>query len=163
VVYALAVSGNRRMEAGAILRPHFPPMREKGEKAREILEASRLAGCQLVREGSISPGVLQVVSQPLMSQEDWGEVALASRCIVIRTPGRGQTLLLKLLLGGRDDLSGNPGKDGNPFSPSLILAEGLSCLKFVPSVPTVNLSGQRKPASPPWVSLAPWSSNRGNT
>ncbi len=57
--------------AGAILRPHFPLMREKGEKAREILEASRLAGRQLVREGSISPGVLQVVSQPLMSQEDW--------------------------------------------------------------------------------------------
>jgi len=57
--------------AGAILRPHFPWMKENEGKAREILEASRTAGYQLVKGGTIPPEVLQIISQPLISQEDW--------------------------------------------------------------------------------------------
>lgn len=57
--------------AGAILRPHFYSMKENEEKAREILEASRMAGYQLVNDDRIPAEVLQTVSQPLISQEDW--------------------------------------------------------------------------------------------
>jgi multimeric flavodoxin WrbA len=57
--------------AGAVLRPHFSSMRRNEEKAREVLEASRKAGYQLVGEGRMSDDVLESVGQPLISHEDW--------------------------------------------------------------------------------------------
>lgn len=57
--------------AGAILRPHFSVMDENGVKRREVLEASRTAGRQLVRNGRMSDDVLQTVCQPLVSRNDW--------------------------------------------------------------------------------------------
>ncbi len=54
-----------------ILRPHFSSMEESEEKAREILDASREAGRQLVGDGMIPPDMFRGVSQPLVSQDDW--------------------------------------------------------------------------------------------
>lgn len=57
--------------AGAVLRPHFSSMKRNEEKATEVLEASRKAGYQLVKDGGISSDVLEAISQPLISHEDW--------------------------------------------------------------------------------------------
>lgn len=56
--------------AGAILRPHAFLMTECKEKARNILEAARRAGYQLVKEGSMSKNLLEVIGQPLISEEE---------------------------------------------------------------------------------------------
>ena len=55
--------------AGALLRPHASMMKEHEEKAREIVAAAKKAGAQLVKEGRISPDLLEAVSHPLMAEE----------------------------------------------------------------------------------------------
>jgi multimeric flavodoxin WrbA len=56
--------------AGAILRPHAFLMTEYKEEARNILEAARQAGYQLVKEGKMSKNLLDVIGQPLISEEE---------------------------------------------------------------------------------------------
>jgi len=56
--------------AGALLRPHAFLMEENPEKAREIKEAARGAGRELVEKGSMPPNLLQSISQPLIPEED---------------------------------------------------------------------------------------------
>jgi multimeric flavodoxin WrbA len=56
--------------AGGILRPHAFLMTEYKEKARNILEAARRAGYQLVKEGRMSKNLLEVIGQPLISEEE---------------------------------------------------------------------------------------------
>ncbi len=57
--------------AGALLRPHFSLMRKDEDAARKILQASRKAGYQLVKDGRMSAEVLEEVSRPLISHDDW--------------------------------------------------------------------------------------------
>lgn len=55
--------------SGALLRPHACLMEEQDGRTREIAAAAREAGAQLVREGRISPELLEAVSQPLVDEE----------------------------------------------------------------------------------------------
>jgi len=54
---------------GPILRPHASMMKENKEKAEEILNAAKKAGTQLIENGDITPDILQIISQPLISEE----------------------------------------------------------------------------------------------
>jgi multimeric flavodoxin WrbA len=58
--------------AGAVLRPHAYLMSDGGgltRDGREVLEAARRAGRELVEEGAMRRGTLEAVSQPLISEE----------------------------------------------------------------------------------------------
>jgi len=55
---------------GALLRPHAFLMEENPDKAQRIEQAAKAAGHELVVEGSISPDLLQRISQPLIAEED---------------------------------------------------------------------------------------------
>lgn len=57
--------------AAALLRPHAHLMKEKKEKAKIILDAARQAGVQLIKEGRISKKLLDAISQPLISEEEY--------------------------------------------------------------------------------------------
>jgi len=57
--------------AGAVLRPHAFLLAKYKEKAKEILKATKQAGFQLVRKGAISKDLLDLVAQPLISEEDF--------------------------------------------------------------------------------------------
>jgi hypothetical protein len=57
--------------AGAILRPHAYLMDENEEKARVIVTALRQAGFQLIKEGKIGKELLETISQPLISEEEF--------------------------------------------------------------------------------------------
>jgi hypothetical protein len=57
--------------AGAILRPHAYLMVENKEKAKKVTEALTKAGHELVEKGRMSKSLLEVISQPLMSEEEY--------------------------------------------------------------------------------------------
>ena len=57
--------------AGAVLRPHAYLMIEKTEKTKRVVEALRRAGYELVKEGQMSRSLLEVISQPLISEEEY--------------------------------------------------------------------------------------------
>jgi multimeric flavodoxin WrbA len=59
--------------AGAVLRPHAYLMKEDGELTEEgkaVQEAARRAGYELVKEGGMKVRTLDMVSRPLISQEE---------------------------------------------------------------------------------------------
>ena len=56
--------------SGAILRPHASLMKENLEKAQEVMEATKTAGYQLVKKGAMSTKILEIISQPLISEEE---------------------------------------------------------------------------------------------
>ncbi|MCU0851540.1 MAG: flavodoxin family protein [Candidatus Thermoplasmatota archaeon] len=66
IVRELAEDGSVNY-AGAVLRPHIQWLGKNPEKAKEIFQASRDAGFQLVKKGTMSEETLHVVSQPLVS------------------------------------------------------------------------------------------------
>jgi multimeric flavodoxin WrbA len=58
--------------AGAVLRPHASLMRQGGElagAAAEVLEATRKAGYDLIRQGAMEAETLAAISRPLIPQE----------------------------------------------------------------------------------------------
>lgn len=55
--------------ARPIRRPHASLMKENKEKAEEILNATRKAGTQLIEKGDIAADILEIISQPLISEE----------------------------------------------------------------------------------------------
>lgn len=57
--------------AGALLRPHSGMILELPEKAQEIFDATTEAGYQLATNGSMAPEILQAISKPLISKEDY--------------------------------------------------------------------------------------------
>jgi multimeric flavodoxin WrbA len=59
--------------SGALRRPHAFLMNENEEQAKDVLDAAKKAGTQLVREGKMSAETLERVSQPLISEEDLRE------------------------------------------------------------------------------------------
>lgn len=68
IVKELAKDVNVRF-AGALLRPHVGWLTEDKEKAKEIFEAARQVGYQLVKKGKIPKSLLKIISQPLISNE----------------------------------------------------------------------------------------------
>lgn len=64
--------------AGSVLRPHAFWMEEEKEMAREVLNATKQTGFQLVKEGRMATELLDIISQPLISEEklrDWYNAA----------------------------------------------------------------------------------------
>ncbi len=57
--------------AGALLRPHASELNEYPKKAAQVFTAARKAGLQLITKGKISEELLQVISQPLVTEEDF--------------------------------------------------------------------------------------------
>ncbi len=55
--------------AGSVLRPHAFWMAEEKEKAKEVLDATMRAGFQLIKEGRMTAELLDIISQPLLSEE----------------------------------------------------------------------------------------------
>ncbi len=56
---------------GAILRPHAHMMIEEEEKAKKVNEALRKAGKELVKREQLSKNLLEIISQPLVSEEEY--------------------------------------------------------------------------------------------
>jgi len=59
--------------AGSVLRPHAFWMEREEEKAKEVLDATKRAGFQLVKEGRMTAELLDIISQPLISEEELRE------------------------------------------------------------------------------------------
>jgi len=59
--------------AGSVLRPHAFWMSEEEEKEREVLDATKRAGFQLVKEGRMTAELLDIISQPLVSENELRE------------------------------------------------------------------------------------------
>ncbi len=59
--------------SGSVIRPHAFVMDRAKDKAEEVLNAARRAGAQLVREGRMSAETLDIISQPLVSEEELRE------------------------------------------------------------------------------------------
>jgi multimeric flavodoxin WrbA len=60
--------------AGAVLRPHANLMKEKNELTRDgeiILSEVRRAGYQLIKEGVMNKETLDLISRPLISQNEF--------------------------------------------------------------------------------------------
>jgi hypothetical protein len=56
---------------GSVLRPHASMMWDREDKVREILNAAEAAGHEVAATGTMSPDTLAVVSQPLVSAEEF--------------------------------------------------------------------------------------------
>ena len=90
----LSWSHHRRF-AGALLRPHglaLRYMQAHGMEVREVLDAARYAGVEIVRDGVMSERTLDAVRQPLLTQEEFVLMmnsAFERRmgCQADRTPG----------------------------------------------------------------------------
>jgi multimeric flavodoxin WrbA len=59
--------------SGAILRPHALIIDENPDKAASIYDACKKAGTKLIQNGKISRNLLDVISQPLLSEEQLRE------------------------------------------------------------------------------------------
>jgi multimeric flavodoxin WrbA len=56
---------------GALLRPHSDELEINQEKAKQIYEASKKAGFDLITRGRIKRATLEIISQPLISEEEY--------------------------------------------------------------------------------------------
>ncbi len=56
---------------GAILRPHASYLGKDKERTKIVVDALRKAGVQLVRNGKIADEVLEKISRPLVSEEEF--------------------------------------------------------------------------------------------
>jgi hypothetical protein len=54
--------------AGAVLRPHADYMTSRPKQAKQVTDALRQAGHALVTTGQLPPSLLEVISQPLISE-----------------------------------------------------------------------------------------------
>lgn len=57
--------------SGALLRPHADSLTEDNPKTKQVLEAARQVGHQLVAEGKMAKSLLDLISQPLTSEPKW--------------------------------------------------------------------------------------------
>jgi multimeric flavodoxin WrbA len=73
LVHMKAYSKNAGVEfAGALLRPHgpvFKQMIEMGAPVKDVLEAAKDVGRQIINDGSMSPETLGIVSRELIPKE----------------------------------------------------------------------------------------------
>jgi multimeric flavodoxin WrbA len=66
IIQELAEDGSVTF-AGALLRPHSSWLVEENKKTKDVLSAARQAGTQLIHEGKMSKKLLDIISQPLIS------------------------------------------------------------------------------------------------
>lgn len=62
--------------AGAVLRPHASEMKSNGELTAggaAVLEAAKMAGLELIRDGAIHLDTLEKISHPLVSEKEYLE------------------------------------------------------------------------------------------
>ncbi|MHA2432622.1 MAG: flavodoxin family protein [Candidatus Thorarchaeota archaeon] len=65
------IADNTSIEfVGSVLRPHAFWMAKEEEKAKQVLDATRQAGFQLIKEGKMPSELLAIISQPLVSEEE---------------------------------------------------------------------------------------------
>ena len=57
--------------AGAVLRPHAYVMRTKSEKTSKVRTALQQVGSELVTTGAMSTDLLEIIAQPLISEETY--------------------------------------------------------------------------------------------
>jgi hypothetical protein len=57
--------------AGALLRPHAREMVNNRERAKQIFAASKQAGFELIAKGGIDKSTLNVISQPLITEDEY--------------------------------------------------------------------------------------------
>ena len=57
--------------AGAVLRPHAYLMRKETEKTREVNDALKKAGFELVKRGVMPQDLLETICQPLISEKEY--------------------------------------------------------------------------------------------
>lgn len=60
--------------SGALLRPHADFLREDNEKTKDVLNAAKQAGYHLIKKGSISKELLNIVSSELISLEKYMKI-----------------------------------------------------------------------------------------
>jgi hypothetical protein len=82
VAHVRALAANMdAVYAGALLRPHAPclgPMLEQGAPVRDVLDAAREAGRQLVRDGAFVAATLDTVSRDLLPRDLFAAMLNAS-------------------------------------------------------------------------------------
>ena len=57
--------------AGAVLRPHAYLMRTQTEKTKKVADALRQVGSEIVNSGVMSKNLLEIISQPLISEQEY--------------------------------------------------------------------------------------------
>jgi hypothetical protein len=57
--------------SGAVLRPHAHLMKTSTEKPKAVNHALRQVGSELVTSGKMSKDLLRIISQPLISEEEY--------------------------------------------------------------------------------------------
>ncbi|MFX0168558.1 MAG: flavodoxin family protein [Candidatus Hodarchaeota archaeon] len=66
----LALDANTEF-TGAVLRPHASELRNGNEKTKEVFDALKIAGSQLIEKGRITGEILRVISQPLVPEKEY--------------------------------------------------------------------------------------------
>ena len=56
---------------GAVLRPHAYLMRTKSEKTKKVIDTLRQVGSELVNSGVMPKDLLEIICQPLISEEEY--------------------------------------------------------------------------------------------
>jgi multimeric flavodoxin WrbA len=78
ITHIQAICKNTNMEfVGALIRPHGPALRgmlEAGTHVQDILTAATEAGRQLVRDGRISPNILNIASRELLPRDTYLQI-----------------------------------------------------------------------------------------
>jgi multimeric flavodoxin WrbA len=69
---------------GAILRPHAYLLKRNSEKTKQVNNAVRQVGSELVKNGIIQDNLLKIISQPLISEKEY-TTALTKEYLEIRT------------------------------------------------------------------------------
>jgi len=69
---------------GALLRPHAYLMKRNLEKTKEVNDALRQCGFELVKNGKIEDKLLKIISQPLISEKEY-TTALTKEYLEIKT------------------------------------------------------------------------------
>jgi NAD(P)H-nitrite reductase large subunit len=57
--------------AGAVLRPHAYLMRRNGDRVKRVMHALRQVDYELVKKGQMPKNLLEIISQPLISEEEY--------------------------------------------------------------------------------------------
>lgn len=69
---AKELASNTNVEfVGALLRPHASELHEHPNQAAVVFTAARQAGHQLIKNGKIAEQTLQIISQPLVTEEEY--------------------------------------------------------------------------------------------
>jgi hypothetical protein len=69
---------------GAVLRPHAYLMKRNSEKTKEVNDALKQCGFELIKNGIIKDNLVKIISQPLISEKEY-TIALTKEYLEIKT------------------------------------------------------------------------------